>query len=148
MFAIVLKMAKFAWGWLLPIVGKAWRWALPVLAPWTGALKAALPVLVSVAVIAAAAGAWWLLTPSGGLTAQQCKQECEAANLKAELEATKDALRIAAETLRLRGILIEETEKEIHELREELEKLREVAPDPDVVVFAADDPWLRARRPH
>ena len=146
--AIVLKLVKFVWGWLLPILGKAWRWALPVLAPWAGAIRAALPVLVSIAVIAVAAGAWWLLKPSGGLTLQQCKQECEAANIKAELEATKDALRIANETLRLRGILIEETEKEINELREELEKLRAAAPDRDVVVFAADDPWLRARRPH
>jgi len=146
--AIVLKLVKFAWGWLLPIVGKAWRWALPVLAPWAGTIRAALPVLVSIAVIAVAAGAWWLLKPSGGLTLQQCKQECEAANIKAELEATKDALRIANETLRLRGILIEETEKEINELREELEKLRAAAPDRDVVVFAADDPWLRAKRPH
>jgi len=146
--AIVLKLVKFVWGWLLPILGKAWRWALPVLAPWAGAIRAALPVLVSIAVIAVAAGAWWLLKPSGGLTLQQCKQECEAANIKAELEATKDALRIANETLRLRGILIEETEKEINELREELEKLRAAAPDRDVVVFAADDPWLRAKRPH
>jgi len=146
--AIVLKVVKFVWGWLLPILGKAWRWALPVFAPWAGAIRAALPVLVSIAVIAVAAGAWWLLKPSGGLTVQQCKQECEAANIKAELEATKDALRIANETLRLRGILIEETEKEINELREELEKLRAAAPDRDVVVFAADDPWLRAKRPH
>jgi len=146
--AIVLKLVKFVWGWLLPILGKAWRWALPVLAPWAGAIRAALPVLVSIAVIAVAAGAWWLLKPSGGLTLQQCKQECEAANIKAELEATKDALRIANETLRLRGIASEETEKEINELREELEKLRAAAPDRDVVVFAADDPWLRAKRPH
>lgn len=146
--AIVLKLVKFVWGWLLPILGKAWRWALPVLAPWAGAIRAALPVLVSIAVIAVAAGAWWLLKPSGGLTLQQCKQECEAANIKAELEATKDALRIANETLRLRGIASEETEKEINELREELEKLRAAAPDHDVVVFAADDPWLRAKRPH
>ena len=146
--AIVLKLVKFVWGWLLPILGKAWRWALPVLAPWAGAIRAALPVLVSIAVIAVAAGAWGLLKPSTGLTLQQCKQECEAANIKAELEATKDALRIANETLRLRGILIEETEKEINELREELEQLRAAAPDRDVVVFAADDPWLRAKRPH
>ena len=146
--AIVLKLVKFVWGWLLPILGKAWRWALPVLGPWAGAIRAALPVLVSIAVIAVAAGAWWLLKPSGGLTLQQCKQECEAANIKAELEATKDALRIANETLRLRGIASEETEKEINELREELEKLRAAAPDRDVVVFAADDPWLRAKRPH
>lgn len=134
----------------------SWLWAL--FAPWGGrVLLRALPWLVSllpalktivfaVAAAAVLAGIVWLSWPDERMTRAEAQQACADANMRAELEATKEALRVAQETLRRRNAAMDAAERWIDELEKEMEALRAAAPDPDAPVFAADDLWLRSGR--
>ena len=142
----------------MPALIGALEWLRALAAPWAGRLLLRvlpwavplLPVLRGLAVaacLAAALGAViWLAWPDPRqMTQAEAKQACEDAMARAELAATRDALRHAQETLRWRATAIDMAEEEIETLRTEMEALRAAAPDPDAPVFAADDPWLRRR---
>ena len=136
-------MLSWLWALIAPWGGRLLLKALPWALPLLPALKAAVFSALAAAVLA---GVVWLSWPEKRLTEAEAQQACEDANMRAELDATKEALRVAQETLRQRAIAIGMAEDEIENLRQEMEALRAAAPDPDAPVFAADDPWLRGRR--
>jgi len=132
-----------AWALVAPWAGKRLLRLLPWLVPLLPALKAALFGVIATAVLA---GIVWLSWPDERMTRAEAQQACADANMRAELEATKEALRVAQETLRRRDAAMDAAERWIDELEKEMEALRAAAPDPDAPVFAADDPWLRSGR--
>lgn len=143
----ILAALKWLWAALVtPWLGPALLRLLPWLAPLGGVLKGWAPVLAGLVLVVAFAAGWWIARPADLLTPRQAQQACEDANLRAELAATKEALETAQVTLKIRSIAIGLAEQEIETLRDEMEAIREAAPDPDAPVFDADDPWLRAGR--
>lgn len=137
---------RWAWALVSPWAGR-WAlnllpWLLPVV-PWLKAMK---PALIGLALVTAVAAGWWLARPDERLTVTEAQQVCEDANVRAELAATKEALETARATLRHRAIAIGMAENEIETLRDEMEAIRAAAPDPDAIVFDADDPWLQRKR--
>ena len=134
-----------AWALVAPWAGKRLLRLLPWLLPaWTW-LKALVPVVISGVILAAVIWGWWALRDAEPtVKVSEVKQVCEDANLRARIAALEDALRVANQTLQQRREALEWAEEEIRHLHEEMEALRAAAPDPDALVFDADDPWLRA----
>lgn len=66
---------------------------------------------------------------------------------RAKAQALEQALADRDQTLRLRELSLKRTEDEIAALDKKLTEARDAtAKGPDPIVFAADDPWLLARR--
>lgn len=80
-----------------------------------------------------------------------CEERERADRLAKQNEALLEANRIAQSTLQVRGDALRLGESRIKMLEVELEEARRAAnqiEDSCRVVFPADDPWLRRKRPH
>lgn len=134
------------WGWLLTLGGPlayAARGWLPGAGIWH-ALKVATYV---VALGAGAWGGWHALRWWEGdkLTHAEAKVACDMSIAEATIAAKMRALDDRATALRAREIAAASDELRISELMRTLQEARDAVanPDDDVIVFRADDEWLR-----
>ncbi len=135
-------MISFIWAWVLPYVG-------PLLPPILRNIPAAGLKLwcrrgfIALLVVAGIACLYVLFKSLRNPVAEFVS----AAELQADRnrELTKANAQLQR-TLATREKEKAEAEDEIETLREELKDARSKSPDPDAVVFPADDPWLRAKQ--
>lgn len=131
-----------------------WALALPYVGPWLPAILRNIPAwetikragrraFIALLVIAAVASLYVLMK-----SMRNPVQEFVSA---AELQADRNRNLTKAnaelqQTLATRELEQAAADARIELLRKELEEARAKSPDPDAVVFPADDPWLRARQ--
>lgn len=143
------------------------RWGLVKAAGWVGALawgksRAAsvlsgqasqatiAAVIAGCVVIAFASGAVLLMFHDKRVsreTRAACIAEHVADALRAEIEATRTAIRLRDMQLKERHADLEAAETRISQMEKANADLRARAPGGADVVFPADDPWLLAKQP-
>lgn len=131
-----------------------WTVALPYVGPWLPAILRNIPALETiqrwfrrgfiVLLVIAAIACLYVLMKS----MRNPVQEFISA---AELQADRNRKLTQAnaklqETLQTRELEQAAADAEIEMLRDQLEDARAKSPDPDAVVYPADDPWLRAKQ--
>jgi len=141
----MIAILKFMWAWALPFVGpwiaRAW--------PWLPSFRLSFGSLIPLAMVCAAGfGAFWLLrlAPAPPRPVMIAASEVEAAALRAENASLKNAVAEADATRALREAADAHLDDEIRNLTEELAHARDASPTSSAPVFAADDPWLRAKQ--
>jgi len=136
------------------ILARAWAWALPYVGPLLPPILRNIPAIdtvkrwirrafIAALVVAAIASLYVLFKSMRNPVAEfvsaaelQADRNRQLTNANATLQKTLDERELEA------AAAIAEAEL----LRDQLEKAREKSPDPDAVVFPADDPWLRAKQ--
>ena len=136
-------MLSFIWAWVLPYVG-----------PWLPAILRNIPAwetihrwfrrgFIALLIIAGVASLYVLMKSMRN----PVLEFVSAAELQADRnrKLTKANAELQ-QTLATRELEQAAADARIELLRKELEEARAKSPDPDAVVFPADDPWLRARQ--
>lgn len=139
-----------------------WGWVLTALGPLAYAARGVLPgaglvrgLKVAAYVVVLGAGAWggWAALrwwEGDKLTHAEAKVACGMSIAEASIAAKLKALDERATILANREVAAASDELRISELMRTLQEARDAAtnPDDDVIVFRADDAWVRgARRP-
>lgn len=147
MWTVIVGMFRFVWVWVLPWVGPLLPWLLRHL-PGVERVKSAGRILVIVCGIASA-----LIVAYAAFAAMRdpvkdyvAASEVNAALLAGQNAALKRANAQKDATLAEREADYAALEAEINRLRKEMEAARANSPDPDRVVYPADDPWLLEKR--
>lgn len=136
----------------------AWAWALPYVGPLLPSILRNIPALdtfkrwarrgfVALLVIAALACAYVLLKS----LRNPFQEYVSAAEVNASLYAERNRQLIKSvgelqHALDTRELEAAAAALELEKLRKEMEETRAKSPDPNAVVFPADDPWLQSKR--
>ena len=140
------------------IITAVWAWALPYIGPLLPPILRNIPALdtfkrwarrgfIALLVVAAIACAYVLLKSLRNPVQDYVSASEVNASLYAERnrQLTKSVSDLQ-QTLETRELEAAAAVLELTKLREEMEKARAKSPDPDAVVFPADDPWLQSKR--
>lgn len=152
------------WGWLWPLLRPLVVYALPYMGP----LRAALAPLAAIVpglggmgrviriasyVLVLGFGAFWGVKAlhwweGDKITQIACRQQinaqCSAAVMAASLSARESALKGREMHLAARVEAVEEAEKQIKGMQDDLERQRTIGPRDGAPVVGLDDKWLRA----
>lgn len=140
------------------IINFVWAWVLPYLGPLLPPILRNVPGIetlqrwfrrgfIALLVIAALACAYVLFKSLRNPVADYVSAaEVNASLLLERNRQTEDAVQELHRTLNEREADKARLETEVEALHKALEHAREKSPDPDTVVFPADDPWLLAKR--
>lgn len=140
-------MLSVIWAWVLPYVGPWLPAILRNIPGWETIKRACRRVFIALLIIAGVASLYVLMKSMRN----PVQEFVSAAEVKASLEAERNAQLTSANAQLQRTLEAREAEKakleaEKRSLESELEEARAKSPDPDTVVFPADDPWLLAKR--
>lgn len=139
-------MLSFLWGLVAPWAGPAVAWILPMI-PFGGIKKTARVLGYMAALGAGCFVTYWLVTR----LRDPVQDYVSAASVEASIERERSAalsksVQQLHATIEQRDRDVAALEQELEDLRHDMEAARAKSPDPDVVVFPADDPWLLEKR--
>lgn len=135
-----------AWGFIAPWAGRVIAWVLPTL-PLDGIKRTARLAVYVTAIVAVGVGVYWLRSSlRDPVDDYVSASKVQASIERARSTALKESVTKLQTSLDERDAKVAALEDELNELRKDMELARETSPDPDVVVFPSDDPWLLQKR--